>query len=99
MRDFLHSLVGVKVARAASLQPNPGNRPIEGILANFVYTALGLLGAVAIGMLIYGGVLFILSQGDPEKTTRARNTLLWAVVGIILIAASYGIVVYFNKLI
>lgn len=53
---------------------------------------LWIAGVVAIAFLIYGGVMFITSGGDAEKTTKARNTILYSVVGIIVIAASYAIV-------
>lgn len=60
---------------------------------------LWIAGVIAFAFLIYGGIMFITSGGDAEKTTKARNTILYSVVGIIVIAASYGIVIWANSLI
>jgi hypothetical protein len=55
-------------------------------LLNGVYNATDwifvILMAVASLMIIFGAVLFTTSQGDPEKTTRARDLILYAAVGI-----------------
>jgi hypothetical protein len=58
-------------------------------IVNYVLFFLGLL---AVGAIVYGGILFITSGGDSEKTTKARNTLLYAVIGIIIIVLAFGIV-------
>jgi hypothetical protein len=51
-----------------------------------------LAAALAVGFVIYGGVLYIMSGGDPEKTGKAKKTILWAIVGVFLVALSYLIV-------
>jgi hypothetical protein len=55
-------------------------------LLNGVYNATDwifvILMAVASLMIIFGAVLFTTSQGDPEKTTKARSLILYAAVGI-----------------
>lgn len=49
--------------------------------------------AIAVAAVIYGGVLYITSQGDPEKLTKAKKTLLYAIIGIFLVALSWAIVI------
>lgn len=48
--------------------------------------------ALAVGFVIYGGVLYIMSSGDPEKTAKAKRTLLWAIAGTILMILAIPIV-------
>ena len=55
-------------------------------------------GAIAFGFLIYGGILFVTSGGDAEKATKARNTILYAIVGIIVVVLSYAIITFANTL-
>ena len=43
-------------------------------------------------MLIYGGIQYVLSTGDSGKVTNAKNTILYAVVGLIVAILSYAIV-------
>ncbi len=43
---------------------------------------------------IWGGYQYITSGGDAEKATAGRNSLVNAVIGIIIIAASYAILIW-----
>lgn len=48
-----------------------------------IIDALMRVGAlVAVGFVIYGGIQFIISQGEPDKTNSARNTIINALVGL-----------------
>jgi Phr family secreted Rap phosphatase inhibitor len=49
-------------------------------------------GAAAVIMIIIAGFKFITSQGDPGAVTGARNTVLYAVIGIIVVVLSQIIV-------
>ena len=61
-------------------------------LSNAILLLMGLVGGLALIALIYGGVQFTLSEGDPGKTKQAKNTILYAVVGIVLAASAYMLV-------
>jgi type IV secretory pathway VirB2 component (pilin) len=60
---------------------------------------LPLIGAVALIFVVYGGVMIMTSAGDPEKLTKAKKTLLWAIIGIIIVVLSYLIVVSLSTVI
>src|SRR5262245_50299630 len=47
--------------------------------------------AVVVIMFIWAGALFLLAHGDPEKLTGARNTLLYAIVGIVVFILSFSV--------
>lgn len=55
-----------------------------------------IAGIIAFGFLIYGGILFVTSGGDAEKATKARNTILYSIVGIIVVTISYALVLWAN---
>mgnify|MGYP003592511220 CR=1 FL=1 len=40
---------------------------------------------VAVGMVIYGGYLWMTSGGEPDKKQRAQGTLTWSVVGLVFL--------------
>ncbi|QQR52861.1 hypothetical protein IPG36_01940 [bacterium] len=61
-------------------------------LSNVILLLMGLIGGLALIALIYGGVQFTLSAGDPGQTKQAKNTILYAVVGIVLAASAYMLV-------
>jgi hypothetical protein len=47
---------------------------------------------VAFGFVIFGGVQYIVSQGDPEKTNQAKNTILNALIGMVIAILAVGLV-------
>ncbi len=53
-----------------------------------------VVGIIAVIMIIVGGIRFILSGGDSTATTSARNTVLYAIVGLIVVALAQILVRY-----
>ncbi len=50
------------------------------------------LGVAAVVMIVFGGVQYILSSGDSNKVTTAKNTIKYAVIGLVLALLSFAIV-------
>lgn len=63
-----------------------------GIFTTIVNILLFLIGAVAVIMLIIGGIRYTLSGGDQNAVTSAKNTILYSIVGIIVAILAYAIV-------
>ena len=59
---------------------------------SIVNTALFIIGAIAVLMLIYGGIRYTISGGDEKSITAAKNTILYAVVGIVVAVLAYAII-------
>jgi hypothetical protein len=51
-----------------------------------------VVGAIAIIMIIYGGFRYITSGGASERVGNAKNTLIYAIVGLIIVALAQVIV-------
>ncbi|HOR23382.1 hypothetical protein KBB76_02040 [Candidatus Saccharibacteria bacterium] len=61
-----------------------------------VSTFLALMGGtVAVILVIYGGFRYVVSGGDANKVTTAKNTILYGVIGLVVIAAAQAIVIFF----
>ncbi len=45
------------------------------------------VGVALLGVLISGGVMWLMSEGDPQRLQKAQATMLWAVVGAVVIAS------------
>lgn len=54
----------------------------------------GALGAVAVIMILIGAIQFITSSGDPQAVTKARETIIYSLAGI-LVCVSAEIIVTF----
>ena len=64
----------------------------DGLIQRVVNILLFIIGAVAVIMLIIGGIRYTLSGGDQSAVTAAKNTILYAIVGIIVAIFAYAIV-------
>lgn len=63
-----------------------------GIFTTVVNILLFIIGAIAVVMIIVGGLRYILSGGNASSVTAAKNTILYAVVGIIVALLAYAVV-------
>ena len=88
--DVCNSSASEEVKRAAGCSGGSDQLPtaIQGIL-NAIILILGIVAVIAI---IIGGVTFMTSTGNPEKIKQARNTILYAVIGLIICVLSFVIV-------
>lgn len=69
------------------------------IVAAVISMLLYLGGIGAVIMVIYGGVKYTTSMGSPESTAQARNTIVYALVGLLIaISASFLITFVATKL-
>lgn len=66
------------------------NEPNE-LVANVIRTSLGVIGGLTLLVLVYGGFLMLTSVGNSEKLNKAKETLMWATIGLIVIFGAWGI--------
>lgn len=62
------------------------------IVKTIINVIIGVVGFVAVIMMIVGGISFITSQGDAAKVTKARNTILYGIVGLVVAILAFAIV-------
>jgi ABC-type sugar transport system permease subunit len=62
------------------------------VWTRIVNTIIFLVGSVAVIMIVVGGLRYVLSGGDSSAVNGAKNTLLYAVVGLVVTVMSYAIV-------
>lgn len=65
---------------------------LDDVIKTVVNTLLFIIGAVSVIMIIFGGFKYITSSGDSSNVTSAKNTILYAVIGLIVALLSYAIV-------
>lgn len=78
---------GVKASGGTSSKTNVGD-----LIKTVVNVLLFLLGATAVIMIVIGGIKYTTSNGDSSAVTSAKNTILYAVVGLIVALMAYAIV-------
>lgn len=63
---------------------------------NWVYVAGGI---IAVGVIVYAGIKYILSQGQPDKMKQASQIIAYAVVGLIVVVLAAAITAFVSGLI
>lgn len=77
---------------------NTGETQVNGIIKTIVEVLLTAVGVISIIMIVIGGIMFALSSGDAQKAAKARNTVLYAVVGLAVSLFASAIVNFvFNR--
>lgn len=56
-----------------------------------------IVGFVAVIMIIIGGLKYVTSQGDSSNTASAKNTILYAIIGLVVVALAQVIVKFVLK--
>lgn len=63
-----------------------------GVFKQVTNTILYIVGIIAVIMLIIGGIRYVISGGDSKKVTDAKNTILYAIIGLIVAFLAFAIV-------
>lgn len=69
-----------------------GSTDIGEVIKTVVNVLLFILGAVAVIMIVIGGIRYAISQGDSSAVSSAKNTILYAVIGLVVALLAYAIV-------
>lgn len=64
----------------------------NGIFKTITNVLLFIIGAISVIMLIIGGIRYTVSNGDSAAVTSAKNTILYAVIGIVVAILAYALV-------
>lgn len=71
---------------------NSGGASLEDNIKIITNVLLFILGAIAVIMIIIGGIRYATSNGDSSAIQGAKNTILYAVIGLIVAILAYAIV-------
>ena len=64
----------------------------DGFFQSIANMLIFIVGAVSVLMIIIGGLRYVLSAGDPGSTKSAKDTVMYAVVGVIVALLAFAIV-------
>lgn len=76
---------------SSTICKNQGDN-VQDIIAVVVNTLLFLLGIAAVIVIIIGGITYTTSAGNDANVKRAKDMILYAVIGLVVAFAAYAIV-------
>ncbi len=102
LASFLTLSVSPSVAAQSSIQQGANaargdGQPTElfgdgGVISTITNTLLFIVGALAVIMIIFGGIRYATSAGNSSSVTAAKNTILYAIVGLIIAFLAFAAV-------
>lgn len=61
------------------------------VIGRIINILIGLIGLILFLFVLYGGIMWMIAQGDPTKIGKAQGIILNAVMGVIVVLAAYAI--------
>lgn len=65
---------------------------VDSMVGRVITAAMFLLGAISVVMLIYAGIQYITSAGDTSKIAKAKNNIMYSVIGLVVAILASAIV-------
>ncbi len=72
----------------------PGRSSGDTVINNALNIAFGVAASIAVLMVVIGGFRYIVAHGDPSQTASAKNGILYAIIGLVVVMAAYSIVTF-----
>ena len=76
----------------SAAQPDGAPSDLNITVKNIINGVLYVVGVLAVVMVIIGGVQYTTSGGDQAAVTKAKNTILYGIVGLVIAILAYAIV-------
>lgn len=75
-----------------AITPGDTNTDLSLLVQNIINILLAVIGVVAVIMLIVGGFRYVFSQGNEKAVQGAKDTILYAIIGLVVAILSIAIV-------
>jgi hypothetical protein len=79
-------------SKTVSLTNPIGSSDVPTLIGKIISAVLGVIGSLALLMVIYGGFTWMLAAGSSEKIKKGRDIIVWAILGLVVIFTSYALV-------
>ena len=89
-------------AEGADVAPIEGDISIEGILSigkTIANILIAVVAIVAVIFIVIGGLQYVVSGGDEERVKKARDQLIYGIVGLVVALLAFGVVSLANSII
>lgn len=88
MKDIITQFAAPKVNEVGDSSDNN----LIGNITNILNVVIGVLGIVAVIVIILGGIQYMTSAGEPGKVKKAKDTILYGIIGLIICVLAFAIV-------
>lgn len=89
--DTLKQQIGVTAYEAVCGEETETEDGISNAIANIVTNIIAITGIIAVIFVVIGSVTYITAAGDPSKIKKGRDTIIYALIGLILAGLAFVI--------
>lgn len=80
-----------KTGAAAGYDIGAAAPTLEGYVSKIITIIISVLGVIFLALIIYAGITWMIAQGNEEKVRKAKELLVEAIIGLIIVLAAYAI--------
>ena len=66
-------------------------------IGNLIATTIGYIAVIAVLAVMYGGILYLLSSWEEEKTKKAKNVIIWALAWVFISVTAWTMITILNN--
>lgn len=92
--DFTGSCNAIEDTKITECGANPGN-----MITSLIQWVIGVAGVVSVIFVVYGGISYSTSSGDPNKIKKAKDMILYALIGLAIVALAEVITAFVSGMI
>lgn len=86
LNDLDNTAKGAKIISSATGAQTP---TVYTIVGNIINLVLSFLGVAFLCLIIYGGIIWLTSAGNPEKVKQSRGIIIHSTIGLIIVLAAF----------
>ena len=83
---------GGSLADCTALKNDSNKNDLMAQANTIINVVIGVVGFVAVAFIIFGGIQYTTSAGDPGKVKKAKDTILYGIIGLVVAMLAYAIV-------
>jgi Type IV secretion system pilin len=78
-------MINIKLFFFAIANPFPRTPTTSGSIDDILNIVFGVVGAICVLMVTFGGFKYVMSRGDPAQLAKAKDTIMYAVIGLAIV--------------
>ena len=94
MKDTLITLAKTTIDPLTPGDFNDDGAGLEATIGNIIQAVIGILGLACVVIIIIGGIGYMTSSGDAGKVKKAKDTILYGVIGMIICVLAFAITTF-----
>ena len=76
---------------------NLSKADVPSVIGSVIGAVLSFVGVLFLGLMIYGGLLWMTAQGNEQQVTKAKDLIVSAVIGLVIVMSAYAITAFVGQ--